>query len=170
MDYEPWFRNQLQATGDLLIWAFQQLPPGRQFQQPPESLGNWPAIRHIFHMYHNEQEIVLPRLWQWRGGAKPTVLNNNKEADWNTFDKRSDSQAIIDLFQSTRAEHIKLISAVPESLWEETRETTIGPVTLAWVVSKSLQHTSDHINQLLRLALFWDRVAAGSKKENRAKN
>ncbi len=32
----------------------------------------------------------------------------------------------------------------------------LPPVTLRWVVTKTLQHTAEHVSALLRLSLFWD--------------
>ena len=45
-------------------------------------------------------------------------------------------------------------------------ETNWGPVPLFWVVSKTYQHTAEHISDLLRIALFWDDFAAGEEDVN----
>ena len=51
-----------------------------------------------------------------------------------------------------------LPSQFDDQLWHEPRETEFwGTVTLLWVVTKTYQHTSEHIHDVLRMALFWDR-------------
>jgi hypothetical protein len=45
------------------------------------------------------------------------------------------------------------------STWFHVQLTSSTEVTLRWVVSKTLQHTFEHTNNILRIALFWDFVA-----------
>jgi hypothetical protein len=48
---------------------------------------------------------------------------------------------------------------VPDGMWEETRDSVWGAVTLRWVVSKTYQHTFEHGSTIMRIALFWDGFA-----------
>lgn len=155
MDERHWFRNQLEAEGDALIWAVGQVPEERRNRQPPEPLGEWSALRHAFHMSYNERHVVLPRLRLWLDTPTTEDKDFNEESAWQDL---VDKDSALAMFQSTRDRHIEFLNKITDPLLDETRETTTGSVPLRWVLTKSIQHTADHINGILRIALFWDRV------------
>ena len=55
-----------------------------------------------------------------------------------------------------RAEQISLLDRVEPATWEQSRHAIWGPVTLRWVMTKTLQHTHEHTHDVLSLALFWE--------------
>jgi hypothetical protein len=65
-----WFRDQLEQTGALFVWALEQVPMARR-ETPPPGRDEWTAARHAFHMLYYEREIALPSMRQWLGSAMP---------------------------------------------------------------------------------------------------
>ena len=153
MKNKSWYLEQLRNLGELFTWSIEQVPPERLALSPPPPFGEWSTLRHVFHMVYNETEIVLPRIGQWQGGPKPPGGAYEEEAAWG---KIEDPSTLIETFTAVRAEQIKLIMGIDAGLLHEVRETTMGPATLKWVITKSIQHTAEHINDILRMALFWD--------------
>ncbi len=71
-----------------------------------------------------------------------------------------DVRGILEQFRAVRAEQIALLPQFDDHLWHEARETEFwGTVNLRWVATKTYQHTSEHIHDVLRIALFWDQAA-----------
>ena len=60
-----------------------------------------------------------------------------------------------------RAEQIALLAKIDDAAWKTNREAVWEPVTLLWVVSKTYQHTAEHINDVMRIGLFWNMYLAG---------
>jgi hypothetical protein len=154
MNLAQWFQIQLQASADGFVWGAEQVPIGRRHLQPPEGLGEWTAVRHIFHMVYYEQTIALPSMRQWLGAESPSIDGLDEDGAWVATQKSVES--LLAQFRAIRAEQLALIPMLAEPAWDETREGVWGPVTLRWVVSKTYQHTAEHTNDILRIALFWD--------------
>jgi hypothetical protein len=65
---------------------------------------------------------------------------------------------MLERFLELRLEQIRLASQFNGDEWSQTREVKgWGLVNLHLVFSKNYQHTAEHIHDVLRLALFWDR-------------
>ena len=157
--YSEWFRGHLTTSADGFIWGTKQVPEERRNIQPPKGLGEWTVARHVFHLWHYEKNIALPSMKQWLGGSIPNLDDEDEDADW------SKSQELLDIllanFRNVREEQINLLHELDDNVWNVTREAVWGPVTLLWVVSKTYQHTAEHINDVMRIGLFWDAYLAG---------
>lgn len=153
MNISAWFHDQLQASADGFIWGAQQVPLARRNSRPPEALGEWTSARHIFHMVFYEQNIALPAMQQWLGKPCPT---EGEEEDTAWGEGSDDIEPLLVEFKQVRDEQIQLLAKFDDQAWNSTRETIWGPVTLSWVVSKTYQHTAEHMSDILRIALFWD--------------
>lgn len=164
MRMAEWFREQLEATGEGFVWSAEQVPVERRDVTPPRRLGEWTAARHVFHMAYYEKEIALPSMRQWAGGPPLPEERLDEDVAWGEGRTVEESLAS---FREVRAEEVALAAQLDEALWEETRETVWGAVTLLWVVSKTFQHTAEHINDVMRMALFWDRFAAREQERER---
>jgi len=153
-NYPQWFREQLQSSADGFVWGTEQVPELRRHAPPPKGLGEWTVARHVFHLWHYEQTVALPSMHQWLGGAMPSLEKVDEGAAWSkTQDK---VEGLLDKFRNVRAEQIALLPKFDDTVWNSTREAVWGPVTLLWVVSKTYQHTAEHINDVMRIGLFWD--------------
>jgi hypothetical protein len=155
MNLSQWFRDQLQASADGFVWGAEQVPSARRYIQPPKGLGEWTAARHIFHMVYYEQTIALPSMQQWLGAKCPSTEGLDEDVAWGQGQEKLDS--LLAQYKQVRAEQIALLPKIDDTEWNTTREAVWGPVTLLWVVSKTYQHTAEHTNDVMRIALFWDR-------------
>jgi len=158
MNLTQWFHDQLQASADGFIWGAQQVPGARRLLQPPGGLGEWPAARHVFHMDFYEQTIALPSMRQWLGEPCPSLEGLDEDLAWG--EGKDDFEGLLAEFEKVRTEQIALLPKFDDPTWNAAIETIWGPVTLAWVVSKTYQHTAEHTNDVMRIALFWDRYLA----------
>ncbi|MBO0796868.1 MAG: DinB family protein [Ktedonobacteraceae bacterium] len=154
MNTTDWFIYQLKASGEGLAWAVQQVLPERHTITPP-AMSEWSVARHIFHLLHYEQYRALPYLHHWLGGPAPDTSQLNENQDWETHDQTLSTNQLLQEFQHLRATQLTLLRRFTESDWLTVRDIGI-PATLQWVVTKTYQHTLDHTNTILCLALFWD--------------
>lgn len=168
-DVTDWFRAQLEQTGELFVWALEQMPAERR-AVPPPGRDEWSAVWHAFHLTYYERELALPSMRQWLGGAMP----NDKKLDEDAAGAAGHEwDGTIAAFRRGRAEQIALLERLDAAEWEIARETGWAPVapeggvTLRWVVTKTLQHTAEHTHDVLRMALFWDYAARKAREQER---
>jgi hypothetical protein len=164
MNLSEWFHDQLQASADGFVWGAEQVPFARRYVTPPPGLGEWTVARHVFHMVYYEQTIALPSMRQWLGEACPATDGLDEDVAWDN--RQVDFDSLLAEFKKVRAEQIALLPKFDNRIWAVTREAVWGPVTLLWVVSKTYQHTAEHTNEAMRIALFWDRVAAHQEAQS----
>jgi hypothetical protein len=160
VDYSDWFARQLAAGAEGLAWAAEQVPAERARLRPPSGLGEWPASRHIFHMLFYEETLALPAMRQWLGGPLPHPDEADEDLAWEGGQRVED---VLPRFRAVRDEQIALLPHLARADWELARDTLWGPVSLAWVVTKTYQHTNEHISDVLRIALFWEVYSAREK-------
>ena len=159
-----WFQDQIRASGYGFAWAVKQVPIERQNELPPQQLGDWTATRHVFHLLYHEKYSALPRIKQWFGGQSPLIDRNAEQIAWEN--SQNDIESMLEHFLELRLVQIELASQFIDEAWIQTKEVQgWGLVNLHWVFSKNYQHTAEHIHDVLRLALFWDRSLKQNGKE-----
>jgi hypothetical protein len=126
---------------------------------PRPSLGEWTVERHAFHLTFYEETEVIPTLRQWLGG--PVAVGATDEAEEAAFAQRPPLDDLLTQFRALRDLQITLVEACAALAWDAPRETLWTPametpVTARWLLTKSLQHTAEHVHNVLCLALFWD--------------
>ena len=152
--HSEWFQAQLQSSAEGFVWATEQVPEARRDARPPRGLGQWTVARHVFHLWYYENTIALPSMQQWLGGAFPFLDDKDEDLDWG---KTEDTvEDLLEKFRTVRAEQIALLPEFDDAAWNSTRRAVWGPVTLLWVVSKTYQHTAEHIHDVMSIGLFWD--------------
>ncbi len=167
MNLSQWFYDQLQASADGFAWGVQQVPGARRHACPPEGLGEWSVARHVFHLGFYERTLALPSMRLWIADKPPaTITEEDEDAAWG--DGRHDLDSLLAEFRGVRAEQIDLVSQFDDAAWHAARPAPWGEVTLLWVVSKTYQHTAEHISDVLRIALFWDFLASRREAASRA--
>lgn len=149
-----WFEEQLAAGAETVIWALAQVPRARWQQQPP--FGGWSPARHLFHLLYYEETRALPIMRLWQGGSMPPDLPAGEEIAWG---RAAGVEALVEAFRAVRQEQIVVASELADADWTLPRLTPWGQKNLRWVVTKTTQHTLDHGNSLLQMALFWDDAA-----------
>jgi hypothetical protein len=158
MNDSVWFQTQLEASSAGFAWAVAQVPAERQDREPPAPLGAWSAARHIFHMLFYEREVALPNWNVWLDHPlNRDAVGPDEDIAW---DSRAEAAALLAQWQQGRAALLALLPQFAETAWDEARPTVWGDMTLRWVVSKTYQHTAQHIHEVLALALDWEAVEA----------
>jgi hypothetical protein len=157
MNLSQWFSDQLRASGDGFIWAIEQIPVDRRYLTPPRHPEDWPAARHLFHVYFYEKNVALPAMYHWLGAPLPdlTTFDASEEQLWSGG-LNFTVEALLRQFREVRAEQIALLPRYTDVQWNDVREMVWGFVPLRWVVTKTYQHSCEHIHDVLRMALWWD--------------
>ncbi|HEV2663157.1 MAG TPA: DinB family protein [Ktedonobacteraceae bacterium] len=168
IDYTQSFMKLLQASGDALQWAVQQVPGEQVYtvsQRRPES---WSVARNILHVQYYEEHVVLPCMCLWladehaEGYKSEDAAQIARYKDYETlaydeemtWKQAPDVETLLERFQTFRSQQINLLPQFAPEAWEEKRKAVWGKVTLRWVVTKTYQHTLEHINEILKHALF----------------
>lgn len=153
-----WFHEQLQASANGFVWGTEQVPEAHRYVQPPKGLGEWTVARHVFHLWYYEQIVALPSMQQWLDGSMPFLDDADEDLAWSQTQERVED--LLEKFRIVRMEQILLLSKFDEAAWNRTCDAVWGPVTLLWVISKTYQHTAEHISDVMRIGLFWDAFAS----------
>ncbi|GLV59405.1 hypothetical protein KDH_62320 [Dictyobacter sp. S3.2.2.5] len=167
MDYVQHFTRLLQHSCNDFIWATQQIAVEKLNSVPPHRPESWSVARIIFHLRFQEEKVVLPNMRLWltdralyarqddvlieRYAAFETLTQDEEEA-WL---QQPDIQAALKHFQTQRTIQIALLQEIDADIWEDRRATVWGEVTLRWAVTKTYQHSVEHINDVLKPALYW---------------
>ncbi len=168
MELSQWFRIQLQSSSDAFLWSVSQIPEERREITPPRPFGEWTIARHIFHMLYYEREAALPHMQHWfdSNNHLTHLFEQYGEDDaWLTNDHSTET--LLEEFQQVRIAEIALLSAFNEQAWQEIRPSGWGDQNMQWIVTKTFQHTADHINTLLQMALYWDMVVIREQEKQK---
>ncbi|HLY32108.1 MAG TPA: hypothetical protein VKQ36_13850 [Ktedonobacterales bacterium] len=105
-----------------------------------------------------EQRIALPTMRQRLGDPAPPAHTQEdaaavEEQEW----AGGQSHPVVTMLDDLRAicaRQLDVIAQLALSSWQEERPALWGSVTLEWVVTKTFQHTLEHTDELLRIALW----------------
>ncbi|NHJ40331.1 MAG: DinB family protein [Asgard group archaeon] len=163
--------KQLDETAQIFDWAMRLVPEERLLETPPHAshpnasddvkryFGSWSAYRIFFHLIHYEETAALPNMTLWLDESQHIDRKCGGEtiAYKEALEKRIDLKTLLDRFHNVRDKQIEVLNKIPEDQWTEKKSNTNwGSVTLEFIVTKSIQHTLEHGNKILRNALFWD--------------
>lgn len=170
-------RDRLEDTATIIEWAVLRVPENRILEAPlhgtdPNSdkgfktyFGDWSAYRLLFHLVYYEEACALPAMRHWLGEPHPKedICFPNRDledAAWGEeLRKGADLQALIARFRSIRQEQIRVLDAIPAGEWDQEKvQTGLGRVSADFVVSKTIQHSLEHGDTLLRNALYRERA------------
>ncbi|MHA2357312.1 MAG: hypothetical protein ACXABK_00900 [Candidatus Heimdallarchaeaceae archaeon] len=171
MKSKDFMSKQLEYIAQTIEWALHLIPEQRLFKSPPHDtdsvyavygtnyFGRWSAMRIFYHLVHYEELFALPALKVWLGDEliKPVGIIEAKE-----FKKEVDQgiilQDLIDRFYAVRKKQIEVIKEIKEEEWVMPKANTFwGNVSAKFIVAKSIQHTLEHGNKIMRNAIFWER-------------
>jgi hypothetical protein len=160
MNRFEWFLGQLQTSAEGFEQAFWSVPAHLRREMPIDEkvMGHWPAARHVWHVTEYERIVAMSNLRVWTceqqldGGPwrddDETWLNNKNTSD----------QALIDRFWETRLQELDRVKALRDVNWNECCDTGWGQKSLAWVLTKTIQHTWEHGDTLMRMGLWWEHI------------
>ena len=155
-DWVPWFRYQLQASAEGLIWALSQISPAFRENLPPdpEYFGTWPPTRHVWHVTEYERCLVIPSMNQWLGGPLPPENAwPDDDPTWAKMPNRG-LEELTCAFREIRQQQLELLDKLMDVDWELPRETLWGHKPLSMIVTKTFQHTYEHGDTLLRMGIW----------------
>ncbi len=178
MNYAQSFASLLQASTDTLPWAIQQIPEDRLYTVLARKPERWSVARHVLHIQYQEEQVVLPcmRLWLSDEQVTPYRVEDDKRiARYRDFEmlvhdeeiawkQAPDIEMRLTKFRAGRQEQIALLSQFSSDVWEKTRETVWGQVTLRWTITKTYQHTLEHSNDILKHALYGGELRAPNEQ------
>ena len=162
--------KQLEETAKIIDWAIKLVPKKRLLEIPPHSthpnasndvkryFGSWSAYRIFFHLIHYEETAALPNITLWLDKSQQIErCGGETEAYQEALEKRVDLETLLDRFNNIRKKQIDAINNIPDIKWTEKKpNTNWGNVSVEFIVTKSIQHTLEHGNKILRNVLFWD--------------
>jgi hypothetical protein len=169
MDESVFFAEQLRTMTSYLLWAAAQVPEERRYLRPPFHNAEWPAARELFHLALYERSLALPSMRLWLGGPPVDETDFTREDElWADKGQQTAYGALLQQLSDGREEQIKLLPALA-GLWDESRDTGwtiegLAPITLRWVVMKTLQHATEHASAVSRISLFWDAAERHSQQ------
>ncbi|WP_322800810.1 DinB family protein [Thermoflexus sp.] len=152
--------DRLESTLSDLRWAVAQVPPDREGRRPPPALGDWSVRRQLYHLWFYEAHIALPQIRYVLGLRGP--LAPGEVPDEDLFWPRDLPAATwLARLEEVRRETMALVRPIPPEVWSRPVPGTVwGTQTLTWIVTKTVQHTYEHMTTILQIALFWEMAAA----------
>ncbi len=163
--------RQLEETAKIIDWAMKSVPEARLLEEPPhfthpnasydvkKYFGSWSAYRILIHLLHYEETAALPNMTLWLDEIDRLARHCGGEtkAYEDALLHEVSLQSLLDRFHTVRKKQIDVLNKITESQWTEKRpNTNWGNVTIEFIVTKSIQHTLEHGNKILRNVLFWD--------------
>ncbi|MBK5112548.1 MAG: DinB family protein [Candidatus Heimdallarchaeota archaeon] len=165
--------KQLGETANIIEWAINLVPEDRLLEIPPHSIhpksdetlkkyfGLWSAYRLMFHLVHYEENWALPGLKHWLGESIPPKNEMpNEEMMWEKeLQKVVDLNLLLKRFHLVRGKQVEAINKMTNDIWTEKKMNTYwGEATAEFSVSKTIQHTFEHGNKIMRIGIHWDRL------------
>jgi len=104
-------------------------------------------MKHWLGEPHPDVDIIFPNM-------------EIEEAEWETeVEKGVNLPSLLKRFHSVRNKQIEVVNSIRDEHWTEERvRTAFGKVSAVFTVTKTIQHTLEHGNTILRNALYWDRA------------
>lgn len=155
--------DRLRQSLDTVEWAVSRIPSAYTHRLPEGSpTGEWSAAMNMAHLIVYDEEIANPVLAALADGGDAVGATKSHLEQWFQPDAEAIASdpilALAGRFASAHKRHIEIV----ESFSDERFNTPVTPLftrgeTLrapGWIATKTFQHTWEHGNALLRLALF----------------
>ncbi len=145
------------------IESFLALVPAEWTHKPP-SEGAWSVAMNLAHMIAYEEQLATPVLTAMAdGGSGQDVVPSGGEAwllDSATAIASEPVGVLAARLRAIRERAIALVESTPADLFNApntmlwSNRNAGKPLALSWVATKTFQHTWEHGNAILRVALF----------------
>jgi hypothetical protein len=161
-------------------WALASVPRSRWIQDPPANqaaaLGEWSALRHVRHLALGLSMVAVPAVRFLLGELPahrlpaPSALQR-VDAAWDPHSTLDGVDALLRGLGEARFTLLRLLESAPEHVWlrplppelAPPRASGSEPVGLGWLVARSYQNELEHLSAIWKLALYWDRIPAGTE-------
>lgn len=155
-----WLQEQVAHSVPMLAAAWAAIPSERRLVVPPERLAwvsDWPAQRHLYHLYIYERITVDYAAFWLPDGAPLTVA---QDAEHDRLLKRQAEDwpqlSAAELLAAWRETRHELLARLARARNWEARQPYWENQDLHTIAAECWQHTLEHTTTLLQLALFWD--------------
>jgi hypothetical protein len=129
-----------------------------------EGAGTWSPFDVVGHLLHGERNDWIPRI--------RTILEHGESRPFERFDRFAQQQEsegkslpqLLNEFAQARAQNLDQLSALnlrPADLARRGRHPSLGPVTLANLLSTWAAHDLTHLHQISRVMATQYREAVG---------
>jgi uncharacterized damage-inducible protein DinB len=119
----------------------------------------WGVAMNLAHLALYEEHWPAPVLEAIASGTPEPPATNSDEADERDAAAlvAEPLEAILDRLRAARRRQIDALQAMTDERFEgaTTHRWGRGPHTAAWVAAKTVQHTWEHGNSVMQLALFY---------------
>jgi hypothetical protein len=137
-----------------LEWAVSLVP--ESWHHRPAN-GPWSVARNLAHLAVYEEGTAAPTLEALAAGLDARAVPRGE--DWFLPEERALGQEpvsmIMDRLKAVRRRQIQTLHGFPEEAFERPAATLWGDAfSAAWVTNKTVQHTWEHGNTILQVALF----------------
>ena len=168
---------KIQETEHIIQWAISNVPSERVLEPPPHGkhtqsvkgfktyFGDWSALRQLFHLAFYEEIYAVPAMQHFIGSPHPSIdlvfpEPEIEEKVWQDALARGvDVSSELQRLHKLRELQLHLISEIPEEAWESERvQTGLGNVSAEFVVLKTIQHSLEHANGIMKNVLYWERA------------
>ncbi|MEW5980696.1 MAG: DinB family protein [Acidobacteriota bacterium] len=169
--------SRLQETQRIIEWAISRVPSHRLLEPPPHGkhpqsdrgfktyFGEWSALRQLFHLAFYEGMYAVPAMQHCIGGPRPSAdlvfpEPELEETAWaDALAGGVDVASLLRRLRELRELQVDMLRDIPQEAWQEERvETGLGRVSAEFVVAKTVQHSLEHSNDLMKNALYWERA------------
>ena len=152
-----------------VLYAVSIVPVAWHFRVPADDpdlawLGSWSVADNLAHLAIYEEQVAAPILEAIAAGydaanTVSSVLESNYDSLWQEL-AQSPMDVIASRFSAARLRQVDTLSSMSEERFQ-TLATTLWLDQLeaeghsaAWVAAKTFQHTWEHGDSILRIALF----------------
>jgi hypothetical protein len=160
MNQHEWVLSQLQSSAEGFERAFWSVPERLRREVPIDEgvMGRWPAARHVWHVTEYERIVAMSNMRMW---TRETQIDEgpwlDDDATWLLNSNLSD-QMLIDRFWEIRLQELDRVKMLRDVDLAECCDTGWGQKSLAWVLTKTVQHTWEHGDTLMRMGLWWEHI------------
>ncbi len=163
--------SHLKTSFEHLEWAIRLIPPSWQTRLPDGNVRglldakNRSAAEHVAHLVFYEELLANPVLSELLEGRDGTKVASSGRVSWMLPQVKELGEnplaEIVDRLRLARLEQIRIVECFSTEsfnrpltrLWS-TGESESRMESAGWVTAKTVQHTGEHANHLLRFAIF----------------
>ena len=157
--------GRLQSSLAIVRWAAQQVPDRWTHAIPDYYASDaWSVARNLAHMTIYEEGISAPVLRALAAGGDGSGAIRSPREEFLTGAEALSEESVADILRRLmvcREEQIEVISGyederfnAPATILWATGQHGTPPHSAGWVATKTFQHTWEHGNAILRMALF----------------
>jgi hypothetical protein len=164
--------KQLTETAKAIDWAISLMPENRLLEIHPAKdhpksddlmknyFGSWSAYRLLFHLVFYEENYAIPGLKSFLDNSLFPKKDLSEDENWEKeLLKGVDVNSLLKRFHIIRENQIEIINKIEDESWIKMRTDTYwGKASAEFSVSKTIQHSFEHGNKIMRLALYWDKL------------